>query len=132
MALQGISIATGATISASGGTAKTYSLSGKSMTSGIVVADASVTDFLIRPEIAWQARLPVLQRNGSYSKGHYVMQVTIPRFHPTTNEILPERVRVDAEWAAGGTTAITSILNLAAQGISLSAAQNFWLSGSLA
>lgn len=79
MSLSSFQIMDGATgFTVTGGTAKTYAVSGQIVTGGINVSDNSVTDFKTRPHITFKNRNPVRQPNGTYSKGKMFITYTQP------------------------------------------------------
>lgn len=59
MSLTNASILTGATLSATGGTAVNYTPDGKEVVNGIHLIDASVSDFTIRPQLTAKSKDPV-------------------------------------------------------------------------
>lgn len=68
MALRNATILTGATISATGGTASTLKATGLVVTGGVQVCDFGVADIRLRPTITFKSRPAQLQRDGSWSK----------------------------------------------------------------
>lgn len=74
-----ITVMTGATgFSVTGGTSKVFSLDGQTVQNGVHLADASITDFRIRPHVTVKNRNPQRQPDGSYSKGKKEVIVTFP------------------------------------------------------
>lgn len=68
MGLQNMQILTGATLSATGGTAVSYTPDGKTIVNGLHLIDATVTDFRTRPRVTAKTKDPVLMQDGSYTK----------------------------------------------------------------
>jgi len=68
MPLQGMQLLSGATLSATGGTAVTYTPDGKTVVNGIHLIDASEANFIIRPSILVKSKDPVKMPDGSYTK----------------------------------------------------------------
>lgn len=79
MALANASIAVGATsLSVTGGTAKSFTPDGQSVTNGIHIADNAETDFRVKKHITCKNRNPVRQSDGSYGKGSKDLILTVP------------------------------------------------------
>lgn len=86
MALNTITLSDSATsLSVTGGTVKTYTPDGQTVTNGIHVADNSVSDFRVKPHITWKNRNPQRLSDGTYSKGKKEIIVTVPYLNTTTN-----------------------------------------------
>lgn len=79
MPISGMTLLSGATNSAAGGTAKTFSLDGLQVKSGVHVADLSVTDFRLRPGITFKSRMPAKRADGTWQKGKFSATLTIPK-----------------------------------------------------
>lgn len=69
--------ATGATIT--GGTAMALSSDGVAVTNGVHVADMSESDFTVRTNATLRTRNPVLQADGSYTKGKRFCTIVVPK-----------------------------------------------------
>lgn len=67
MSLNGLTILEGATCSATGGTAKTFSANGATVKGGVQVIDTSVTDARVRPSITAVARTAAMDKDGKWS-----------------------------------------------------------------
>lgn len=74
-----ISVQTGATgFTVTGGTSRTFSPDGQTVTNGVHMSDAAVTDFRVRPHITVKNRNPQRQPDGTYSKGKREVITTYP------------------------------------------------------
>jgi len=78
MGLQNMQLLAGTTISATGGTAVTYSPDGRSVPNGIHVIDASVADFRVRPGVTFRTKDPVMLPDGSWTKGKISILLVAP------------------------------------------------------
>lgn len=63
MSLVNLAILVGGTPSATGGTSKTYTPDGQSVPNGLHIADASETDFRIRPHMTFRTTVPKYNNN---------------------------------------------------------------------
>lgn len=80
MPIQGGTILTGATISASGGTSSTLSADGQTVQNGVHVSDMAVTDFRVRPHATFKNVFATLNKTtGKWSKGKKSCVATFPR-----------------------------------------------------
>lgn len=66
-------------IAPTGGTDQTFTETGSNVQNGITVADASVSDFRIRPSIAYKSRQPVPMAGGTWSKAKRSYVLVIPK-----------------------------------------------------
>jgi len=126
-----LTILDGATVSATGGTGKTYTTDGTIIVGGIHLADASVTDFRIRPNITARVRMPQLQADGSYTKMKISAVHTVPQIlasGKTVFNLVRTELEVHPELSAA---AATELRNKGAQLLFDSEMTNFWSAGSL-
>lgn len=133
MSLSSFSVLAGGTNSASGGTSKTYTIDGKQIVGGLHVADASVTDFRVRPNATFRNRDPkynsALKR---FSKDKKSVTLVIPKLlaDGSTEYNL---IRIEREVHPESTVA--EALELNTQGAQLlfdPEVAAFWSAGSLA
>jgi len=68
MSLNGAIIKDAGTVSVTGGTDQTLTLSGQKVNNGIALTDNSVEDFRVRPTLIVKSRQPVLMDDGTYKK----------------------------------------------------------------
>lgn len=78
MGIQNSNIAEGATVSSSGGTAKTFALTSTKINNGIKLVDNSVADIRVRPYLIATAVEPKLA-NGKWKKGTVGLQYGRPK-----------------------------------------------------
>lgn len=79
MPLAGATISSGATLSAAGGTTKTFTTAGETIPNGRKIVDLSVTDARIRPSITCVNKPAVLNaQTGTYSKGKRTLKLVKP------------------------------------------------------
>lgn len=132
MPISGMSLPIGATLTPTGGTAKTYSLSGPTIPNGIIVADTSVTDFRVRPSIAFTSKLPKLIKAGQYSLGRLKIYCKMPRVHPNDATLfLPEYWSFEMGYSPIGTPQNAAMASMASILLSDSDATAFIATGSL-
>lgn len=131
MALQNMQLLHGATVSATGGTAKTYSPDGRPIANGLHVIDASVEDFRVRPGVTFRVKDPVQLPDGSWSKGKITMlyvKPSIDEFGKTHNNLWRLEREVHPELAAA---TVLEMDGIAAQLCSDADTTNFRSVGSL-
>lgn len=88
MGLNSFTVADSATsLSVTGGTVKTYTPDGQTVSNGIHVADNSVTDFRVKPHITWKNRNPQRNSDGTFGKGKREVVVTVPYLDATTGKV---------------------------------------------
>lgn len=99
MGLASITIADSATsLSVTGGTVKTYTPDGQTVTNGIHVADNSVSDFRVKPHITWKNRNPQRLADGTYGKGKKDVIVTVPYLDASTGKVVFDTHRYSCEY----------------------------------
>lgn len=89
MPISGATLLSGATLSATGGTSKTFSKVGETITNGVKVTDLSVTDSRVRPTITCINRPAVLSSLGKYSKGKRTAKLVMPKILTDTSIQFP-------------------------------------------
>jgi hypothetical protein len=126
-----LTILDGATVSATGGTGKTYTTDGTSVTGGIHLADASVADFRVRPNITAKVKMPTLQADGSYTKMKVSAVHVVPQIlasGKTVFNLVRTELEVHPELSAA---ACVELRNKGAQLLIDAETTNFWSAGSL-
>ena len=132
MGLQNATLLDGGTVSATGGTSKTYTPDGVPVARGIHCIDASQTDFRIRPQFSAAVKQPTLASDGTWSKGRKTLTIVIPKLLASGKQIFP-LVRIEFEDHPEMTSAEQNrLIGLASQALSDSDFTNFWQVGSLA
>lgn len=132
MSLQTMSIPAGATLSAAGGTAKSFTPDGLTVASGIHLADASVTDFRVRPNMTIKVKQPSLDAAGVYSKDKKSVTYVVPKILASGKTVF-NLIRIEREIHPESTAAEQDhLLNVGAQLLFDTDVTAFWSSGSLA
>lgn len=99
MGLNSLTLADSATsLSVTGGTTKTYTPDGQTVTNGVHVADNSVTDFRVKPHITWKNKNPQRLSDGSYGKGKREVIVTLPYLDATSGKVVFQTHRYSCEY----------------------------------
>lgn len=131
MAINGMQLLMNPTsVAWTGGTATSFETDGTPVATGIHVADMSEADFRLRTHITFKNRNPVLQPDGSWSKGKKDVILTIPR-EQTDGTIVFDVARVSLEINASTSTADASNLrHLIAQAILDSELDAYYIYGS--
>lgn len=96
MGLVNASILTGASISASGGTAVNYTPDGQSVPNGLHLIDAAVADFRLRPQLTFKTKNPTLMPDGSYSKDRRTVVLVEP-FVDSKGKTQFDLIRIERE-----------------------------------
>lgn len=116
MPINGMTLLSGATNAATGGTSKAFSVDGQQVKSGIHVADLSVSDFRLRPGITFKSRMPSKKSDGTWVKGKFSATVVIPKLLANGTTVDYPLGRVEIEPVAESTEAeIVAILCYMAQ-----------------
>lgn len=130
MGIQNMTLLDGATVSATGGTAKTFTPDGVTVPNGIHVADAANADFKTRENIVFRTKNPALV-NGEYTKGKRWVTYVIPMVL-TSGAIVFNLVRVEVEVHPDmPSAAFVDMLKKASQLFIDSDMTTFWSAGSL-
>lgn len=133
MPINGMTLLSGASVSATGGTAKTFSPDGLQVKSGVHVADLSVTDFRLRPGVTFKSRMPAKNADGTWKKGKFSATLVIPKLLADGKTVEYPLGRIEVEPVAENTDAeITAILTYLAQLPIDSDTVSFFKTGSLA
>lgn len=94
MGLQNASLLTGATVSASGGTAQNFTPDGQTVANGVHLIDSSVADFRIRPTLTAKTSPPATQPDGSFTKDKRVVTYVEP-FIDTKGVVQYDYIRIE-------------------------------------
>lgn len=130
MSLQNASILTGATLSATGGTAQSFVPDGLEVKGGVHVVDASVADFRIRPAITAKSTQPATLPNGTFTKDKRIITYVEP-FIDSKGVIQYDYVKIERRMHPESTSAKgVSLLNKGAQLMFDTDTTNFWALGS--
>lgn len=112
-----------------GGTDQSFTETGADVPGGLNVADASVADFRIRPNITFKNRQPVKKADGTWSKAKRSAVAVVPKTL-SSGSVEFDLVRIDVETSVE--TSIPETLNLQLLGgqiLNLLAA--FWQTGAV-
>lgn len=132
MAINGLTIYSGATVSSSGGTAATFNIDGQVVANGVHVSDLTVADFKLRPGITFKARMPQKRADGTWQKGKFSATLTRPKTKADSTVDFP-LVRAEVEFLDESTQAeMLELRKQLAQLLVLAALNDFWNGGSKA
>lgn len=130
MSLQNASILTGATLSATGGTAQSFVPDGLEVKGGVHIVDSSVADFRIRPAITAKSTQPVTLPDGTFSKDKRIITYVEP-FIDSKGVVQYDYVKIERRMHPESSAAKgVSILNKGAQLMFDADTTNFWALGS--
>lgn len=125
-------IADGATVSASGGTQKTYTPDGLKVNNGVHTIDATVADARIRPSITCRSFPAAVNANGKWTDDRREITITRPKILADGSQKFPAifmKMKVHPE---NTQAEIDALCNMAAQALIDADYASFWRSGSLA
>lgn len=129
--IENSSIPAGATLSAAGGTAFTFTTDGQAVPGGKHLINAAVTDMRIRPNATAKTKLAKVQTSGEWSKGKRSLVYCIPKLLVSGKTAFP-LIRIELEDHPEMTQAeITALTNVGAQILFDTDWTAFWLTGSL-
>lgn len=130
MGVQNTTLLAGATVSATGGTAKDFVLSPVEIASGIHLVEDGVADFKTTDQLTLKARLPQLN-NGKYGKGKRWATLVAP-METADGETVFNLVRIEAErHPEMSESDYMDMLKQAAQLFIDSDLDSFWKTGAL-
>jgi hypothetical protein len=130
MGLKNMSINTGATVSATGGTAKVFADDGVTIPNGVHCTVPATADYRVRESATWRYRPPTLTQ-GVYGGDTKSVSLTIPMLLASGlvfNNVIRIERKVHPEFSAANATDLNK---LASQLLFDSDADNFWAAGSL-
>lgn len=132
MPLQNGSILAGGTLTASGGSAVTYTPDGQTVPNGMHLINAAIADYRIRPNITFRYKIPVLDSMGVYSKDRKTGLLVMPKLLASGKIVFP-LIRFEREVHPEMTAAEILELNVqAAQFLTDPDYAPFWATGSMA
>lgn len=132
MGIQSLSLATGATVSATGGTAFTLTPDGVSVPNGVHVVKASETDFRIRPNATFKVKQPTVDSLGVYTKDKKSVLYVQPKIlasGQTVFNLVRIEVEIHPETSASDAADLRKI---GSQLLFDADTDAFWISGSIA
>lgn len=133
MGIQALGLLSGASLSATGGTALSLTSANGAAANQVFLADAAAEDFRLRTTAVAKASVPVQQKNGSFSKDRRSFSITIPLFDTVSGTYENAVLRIERVVPAFATPAQAALMNnLGAQVLFDSDAAGFWATGSYA
>jgi len=131
MGLKNMSINTGTTLSATGGTAKVFADDGVTIQNGVHCTVPATADYRVRESATWKYKPPTLLPTGVYTRDKKSVSLNIPQIL-ASGAIVNNVIRIEREVHPEMSAANATDLNkLAAQLLFDSDADNFWAAGSL-
>lgn len=131
MPLKGATVLQTGTVSATGGTSITYATGPRQVPGGVQCQNNAVTDFRVRPTFVARYREPKLLDDGSWTKGKWVLTLTIPKLLASGKTTL-NLFRLEREIHPESTVAEAAELNIQAAQMCIDTDFSlFWSSGSL-
>lgn len=132
MSIGTLSLLSGATVAATGGTVYPFSPSGKSLANGVHLIDAAQADIRIQPSIQFVQKFPVRQPDNTWSLWKQEVLLTVPKLC-ADGIVRSQRLRIQRETLAEGTAAEKlALVNLGAQLLCDADVTAFYASGSVA
>lgn len=133
MSLVNLGLLEGATLSATGGTAVSFTPANGNGPNQLTVANANEPDFRLRETAIFKASLPVQQPNKEWSKDRRTFTLNVPVYDATTNTYDKVTVRIERVAPVFASPMVTAAaLNLAVQVGFDADATAFWAAGSYA
>lgn len=131
MGLKNMSLLTGATVSATGGTAIVFTDDGVTIQNGVHLVVPATADYRVRESATAKYRPPVLGTDGSYSRDKKSISYNVPMI-TVAGKIVNNVIRVEREVHPELSAANATTLNkIAAQLLFDTDTDNFWAAGSL-
>lgn len=131
MPISGATLLSGATLSATGGTAKTFSTVGETIANGKKVTDLSVADARVRPTVTCINRPSSLSALGVYSKAKRTIKLVIPRVNTAGVVQFPLlEIRLE-DYPEMSAAEVTALVNYGAQLLFDADFANFIANGAL-
>lgn len=131
MGIRTMSLLSGATISATGGTALVFTDDGTTVQNGVHLVVPATTDYRVRESATWKYRAPTINNDGSYTRDKKSVSYNVPQILASgaiVNNVIRIEREVHPELSAANATALNKI---AAQLLTDADTDNFWAAGSL-
>lgn len=131
MGIKTMSLLSGATLSATGGTALAFTDDGVSVNGGVHLVVPATADYRVRESATVKYRAPVLQMDGTYLRDKKSISYNVPLILASgkiVNNVIRVEREVHPELSAANATALNKI---AAQLLFDTDLDNFWAAGSL-
>lgn len=131
MALKNMSLLSGATVTASGGTALAFVDTGVTIPNGLALVVPTDTNYALRRSVTARTRAPQLDKLGVWGKDKKYMSFTVPK-QLASGKIVPNVIRVERDIHPETTAAEANELLLVAAQLCIDLdTANFWGVGSL-
>lgn len=131
MSMKNMSLLSGATVSATGGTALAFVDNGVTVPNGVQLVVPADTNYALRRTATARVRNPQLDRDGVWGKDKKSVSITVPK-QLASGKIVPNVIRLEREVHPETTAAeALELLKLAAQVAIDTDLDNFWGAGSL-
>lgn len=132
MGLKTLSLLSGATISASGGTALVFATNGKTIADGLQLVIPADADYQTRRMLTAKVKQPSINpKTGAYGKDKKSLCLAKPKVLPT-GEVIYETIRCEREMHPSSSAAECAEMNkLGAQLFSDSDLDAYWANGSM-
>lgn len=131
MSLTNLTLLSGATITATGGTAVNFGPDGSIVNRGIAVSDVAEADVRTRDICVFKNAKGTLQSDGSWSKDYRSAKVTCPDLLPDGTQDFPSIEIIYRGSPLNPATKLTALKTFAAQILIDSDTAGFWTSGTL-
>lgn len=131
MGIKTMSLLSGATLSATGGTALAFTDDGVAINGGVHLVVPATADYRVRESATVKYRAPVLQADGTYLRDKKSISFNVPQILANgkiVNNVIRVEREVHPELSAANATALNKI---AAQLLFDTDLDNFWAAGSL-
>lgn len=131
MSLVNLTLASGATVSAAGGTVVNFGPSGAVVNRGIQVVDVAEADIRTQDMVTFKSVRGALQSDGTWSKNRFTAKVTCPDLLPDGSQDFPS-IEINYVGSPINTAAkLAALKSFAAQLLIDSDTTLFWQNGSL-
>lgn len=131
MSIVNLTLASGATVSATGGTAVTFGPSGAIVNRGIQVVDVAEADIRTQDMVTFKSVRGALQSDGTWSKNRFSAKVTCPDLLSDGSQDFPS-IEINYVGSPINTAAkLTALKTYAAQLLIDADTTLFWQNGSL-
>lgn len=131
MGLKNMSLLTGATTAASGGSALVFADTGTTIPNGVALVVPATADYRVRQQSTWKYRAPKINSDGTYTRDSKSVSYNVPLILASgkiVNNVIRVEREVHPELSAAAATDLNKIL---AQMLFDSDTDNFWAAGSL-
>lgn len=132
MSIVNLTLLSGATVSATGGTTVTFGPSGAVVNRGIQVVDTAEADIRTQDMVTFKSVRGALQPDGTWSKNRFSAKITCPDLLSDSTQDFPSIEISYVGSPLNSAAKLAAIKSFAAQLLIDSDLTNFWANGSLA